>query len=53
MVTVDVTINGVTLRVREGGVLVEVPVTVKVIDAVAVGVVRTSGARERVMKPIQ
>ena len=48
-VIVPVTIIGVRLTVGVGGV----PVTVKVIDAVTVGVPRVSGARERAIKPTQ
>ena len=51
MVMVAVTIGGVRLRVGEG--VTPVAVTVKVIDAVGVGVPPLSGARERAIKPTQ
>ena len=50
-VMVLVTMIGVRLVVGVGGVLV--PMTVKVIDVVAVGVTRVFGARERAIKPTQ
>jgi hypothetical protein len=43
--------SGVRLSVGEG--VVPVAVTVKVVDAVAVGVTRVSGASERATKPTQ
>ena len=48
---VPVTMIGVRLTVGVGGV--PVPSTVKVIEGVAVGVTRVSGARERAIKPTQ